>query len=82
MARVQKETMAFVRMPASPAMAPQDHLVCQALLDREVSLVNQDNWGPKALRVTWVIWVPLVSLDMWVRKENQVPKGSVTAQVG
>lgn len=82
MARVQKEMTAFVRMPASPAMAPQDHLVCQALLDPEVSLVTQDNWGPKALRVTWVIWVPLVSLDMWVRKENQVPKGSVTAQMG
>lgn len=48
MVRVQKEMMEFVRMPASPAMAPQDNLVCQALLDPEVSLVTQDNWGPKA----------------------------------
>lgn len=79
--RVQKEMMEFVQMPVSPAMAPQDHLVCQALLDPEVSLVSQENWGPKALRVTWVIWVPLVPLDMWVRKENQVPKGSVTVQM-
>ncbi len=78
--RVLKEMMESVQMPVSPARAPQEYLVCLALQDPEVCLVPQDHWGRKVLRVTWVIWVSLVSLDLWVRKENQGPRGSVTVQ--
>lgn len=80
--RVLKEMMEFVQIPASPARAPQDYPVCPALQDPEVFLVSQDCWGPKALRVTWVISVNLVLLVLWVRKENQGPRGSVTVQMG
>lgn len=78
--RVLKEMMESVQIPVSPARAPQEPQVYLALQDPEVCLVPQGCQGPKVLKVMSVIWVALVSQDLWVRRENQGPRGSVTVQ--
>lgn len=80
--RVQKVTTESVHITASLAMVLQDNLVCLVPQDPEVCLVSWDPKDQQALRVTRVIWDPLVFLDLWVTKENKGPSGIVTALMG
>lgn len=80
--RVQKVMMESVRRPASLAMVHQVSLVCLAPQDPEVCLVQWDPEDRQALRVTWVIWAPLVFLDFWATKENKGLSGNATVPMG
>lgn len=63
-------------------MVLQVNLVCLAPQDPEVCLVPWDPRDRQALRVTWVIWAPLVLLDLWATKENKGPSGNATVPTG
>lgn len=79
---VPKETTEPVQITVSLAMVLQDNLVCLVPQEPEVCLVSWDPKDQRAQRATWVIWDPLVFLDLWVSKENKGPSGIVTVLMG